>query len=423
MSMDITPQTIDFIRIHRDSDVRKLALSAGKPVGVDLQFALNQIEGRQTARRKLPAWYKVDGVVYPPHLNMEQCSSEDTAEYKALLASSSIRNYGLKNVLVDITGGFGVDFSFMSRRFDWAVYVERNADLCEVARHNFGLLGIENAEVINQDSVGFLSNFHRDADTLITLFADPARRDIYGRKMTSISDCEPDVLSLFPIFDSMADRIILKLSPMLDWHEAVRELDSVGSRTMRGFKVFEVHAVAVRNECKELLLVIEPSNGRFDSIKEPVLRLVSACNGTSFECYADEMAAQVPVADTSGVIEGRYLYEPNAAVMKIGCFPAIAQRYGIKAVGRNSHLFISAELIEDFPGRKFQITAVSSMNKKDMKHVMRGVSKANVSVRNFPMRAEELKRRLKVRDGGDTYIFGTTITGVRHVLIITKKIS
>lgn len=423
LSMDITPETEDFIRIHRDSDVRRLALSAGKPAGVDLQFAFNQIEGRQTARRKLPAWYDVDGIVYPPHLNMEQCSSEETAEYKAGLALPVAQDNNLKNVLIDITGGFGVDFSFMSRRFDRAVYIEKNADLCEIASRNFRLLGLGNVDVVNQDSVEFLSDFHSGTETFVTVFADPARRDVHGRKMVSISDCEPDVLSLFPIFDSIADRIILKLSPMLDWHEAVREIDSAGSRTTCGFKAVEVHAVAVKNECKELLIIIEPSNSQFDDVKEPVLRLVCASNRKMFSCLADDVMAQTPLAEAASLVEGLYLYEPNAAVMKIGCFAAIASQYNVKAVGHNSHLFVSSEFIEDFPGRKFEITAVSSMNKKEVRKALRDIRQANVAVRNFPMRAEELRRRLKVSDGGDAYIFGTTVTGGQHVLIITKKIS
>ena len=394
----------EFIREHRHDDVRQLALQAARYPDIDMQQALQQIAGWQTACTKLPEWAATDGIIYPPRLSMEQCSSEATAKYKAKVLDPS------PSTIIDLTGGFGVDFSYMARSFQKAVYVERQPHLCEAARHNFQLLGLENAEVVCGDGVEYLKNlpspFHPPSPR--TIFLDPARRDENGKKTYAISDCTPDVVALKDLLLEKAGRVMIKLSPMLDWHKAVDDLG----------EVVEVHIVSVDNECKELLLVLA---------KNPVAPLRVVCANIRhdtetelFEFFPSNDNLSIPLFPT--LRERDFLYEPNASIMKAGFFAEVAHRFGVQPTGSNSHLFLSPQFIPDFPGRKFQIEKVTSMNKKELKHVIGGLTKANITVRNFPLSVTELRKRLKLADGGDTYIFATTLGEKDHVLLITKQI-
>ena len=394
----------EFIREHRHDDVRQLALQAARYPDIDMQQALQQIAGWQTARTKLPEWAATDGIVYPPRLSMEQCSSEATAKYKAKVLAPS------PSTVIDLTGGFGVDFSYMARGFQKAVYVERQPHLCEAARHNFQLLGLENAEVVCGDGVEYLKNlpstFHPPSP--LTIYLDPARRDENGKKTYAISDCTPDVVALKDLLLEKAGRVMIKLSPMLDWHKAVDDLG----------EVVEVHIVSVDNECKELLLVLA---------KNPAAPLRVVCANIRhdtetelFEFFPSNDNLSIPLFPA--LRERDFLYEPNASIMKAGCFAEVAHRFGVQPTGSNSHLFLSPQFIPDFPGRKFQIEQVTSMNKKELKYVIGGLTKANITVRNFPLSVAELRKRLKLADGGDTYIFATTLGEKDHVLLITKQI-
>ena len=394
----------EFIREHRHDDVRQLALQAARYPDIDMQQALQQIAGWQTACTKLPEWAATDGIIYPPRLSMEQCSSEATAKYKAKVLDPS------PSTVIDLTGGFGVDFSYMARGFQKAVYVERQPHLCEAARHNFQLLGLENAEVVCGDGVEYLKNlpspFH--PPSTLTIFLDPARRDENGKKTYAISDCTPDVVALKDLLLEKAGRVMIKLSPMLDWHKAVDDLG----------EVVEVHIVSVDNECKELLLVLA---------KKPVAPLRVVCANIRhdaetelFEFFPSNDNLSIPLFPA--LRERDFLYEPNASIMKAGCFAEVAHRFGVQPTGSNSHLFLSPQFIPDFPGRKFQIEQVTSMNKKELKHAIGGLTKANITVRNFPLSVAELRKRLKLADGGDTYIFATTLGEKDHVLLITKQI-
>lgn len=379
--------TAVFIRKFADADVRQLALQGAKYSEVDLPYALDQIAGRQTARQKLPSWAATEGIVYPPHLSMEQCSSEQTARYKAHLVGSGAS-------VVDLTGGFGVDFSFLARGFSRAVYVERQARLCDIARENFLLLGLTQAEVVCGDSTDYLQTM-APADVI---YIDPARRDSHGGRTYGISDCTPDVSALRDLLLAKARRVLIKLSPMLDWRKAVADL---GEQYVR-----EVHIVSVGNECKELLLLCYSGNG---------LRLFCVNDDNVFEATAKSALAP-RIAHSFN-----YLYEPNASIMKAGCFTEVAQRFGVAQVAQNSHLFTSAEPVEDFPGRSFQIEAVTSMNKRELKQHLQGLTQANITVRNFPLSVAELRRRLKLGEGGDVYIFATTLEDKSHVLLITRR--
>ena len=396
----------EFIKKHRLDDVRSLALQAAKYPDIDMPFALDQIEGWQRARTKLPEWASKEGIIFPPHISMEQCSSERTAKYKSGILHSS-------GTLIDLTGGFGVDFSYMAKGFSKAVYVEQQSRLCDIAKHNFELLGLQHAEVVNADGVEYLhslpliSNASRthlegESEENIVIYLDPARRDVHGAKVYGIEDCTPNVLELQEELLKKASVVMIKLSPMLDLHAAIKALP-----------VSEVYIVSVGNECKELLLVLRKEGNN-------AVRVVCVNDEALFEySYGEQADYCVSEVDLQ---PSAYLYEPNASIMKAGCFDVLASRFPVKALSRNSHLFISSDEIADFPGRKFKIQAISSMNKKELKRALAGVSQANIAVRNFPLSVAELRKRLKLKDGGDTYIFATTVGERNHTLILCKKI-
>lgn len=446
--------TQDFIRQHQDDDVRQLAFLGSKYPEVDMPFALDQIRGRKMARVKLPRWASLEGIIYPPHISMEQCSSESTALYKAELAarlldlpaSSSGIEMKAENEIefVDLTGGFGVDFSYIAARLGVkSMYVERQAHLCEAAKENFERLGLKNAIVKNEDGIEVLHSFHpkkKDAASdddslgiiydqplsllktklgLKLIFIDPARRDDAGNKVVSLKDCTPDVTVLQEEMLSKADYVIIKLSPMLDWHRAISELNHVR----------EVHIISVNNECKELLLVLsarnmgdmEASSADGEVKHAGNLRIYCVNDAQSFVCDELDMESS-PVRIAPPVLEEiQYLYEPNASLMKAGCFGVLSDRYDARMLSKNSHLFVSQAPIEAFPGRSFRIIAVSSFNKKELKRHLSGITKANIATRNFPLSVAELRKRLKLKDGGETYIFATTLSDESHVLVITEK--
>ena len=420
--------TAEFIHEYREQDTRQLALQSARFPDVDMPYALDQIKGWQTARRKLPTWAACDGIVYPPHLSMEQCSSEPTAQYKLNLAmewasrveSSELRvessseqpatlNSQLSTLnchassMTDLTGGFGVDFSFTSCAFASATYVERNAQLCHMVEHNLPLLGIDNAKVVCADAVDYLSTL--DMQTMI--FLDPARRDQHGAKTVMLADCTPDVVQLLPQLLAKSRFTMLKLSPMLDWHKAVEDLQGT---------VREVHIVSVGGECKELLLVLSKEI-------ESELRVFCAdleAGGTSLFVYAPSFSSPAPNSKLK-TQNSKFLYEPNASIMKAGCFDELAAAYGVSPVSRNSHLFLSAEPVDGFPGRIFSIERVTTLNKRELRQALAGIEKANIATRNFPLSVAELRKRLKLKDGGDVYIFATTTAEGEHVLLISHK--
>lgn len=403
--------TSEFIQQYRNDDVRQLAFLASKYPEVDAVFALDQIRGWQIAQTKLPRWAVVDGLQYPPHLSMEQCSSEPTADYKAAvarrLASESLRT-NEKALFVDITGGFGVDFSYIASALDIkAVYVERNEVLCNLARHNFPLLGLDKAEVVCGDGEEYAKKLERAT----MIYIDPARRDEHGARTYGIEDCTPNILELLPMLMQKTDYVVVKLSPMLDWHSAVAAVDGCldGSSC-----VTEVHIVSLANECKELLMVVAHGKQK--------LKVVCVNGNQQFAYCPDEDVAPVSYSDSEAdAIVGNYLFEPNASIMKAGCFQALAAKYGVSGVGRNSHLFVSKTDVAEFPGRRFVVEAMSTMNKKELKRTLANITKANITTRNFPLSVAELRKRLKLKDGGDVYLFATTLADDSHVILVCKK--
>ena len=352
--------TLEYICQHRHDDIRQLALQGRKYPEVDMTYALEQIAGRQKAQTKLPTWAALDGIVYPAHISMEQCSSEMTAKYKAKIAGSG-------TLFVDLTAGFGVDAAFISRNFNHAITIEQKSYLCEISSANYKLLGYDNIQVVCGDGVEYLHSI-KSADLI---FIDPARRDGHGSRTYGIADCTPNILPILDELLEKAERVMVKLS----------------------------------NECKELLLII--------SKDVSPLKLFCVNNDSVFECIVDGSTFVSPVCQCESPV---FLYEPNASIMKGGCFGAVSARFNIPQIDKNSHLFISDKEVPDFPGRHFTIDRITSMNKRDLKLALCGIEKANITVRNFPMSVSELRKRLKLGDGGDTYIFATTVADGSHRL-------
>lgn len=409
-----------FVREHRDDDVRQLALRGTKDPEVDLGFALQQIDGRRRAQEKLPSWAAVEGIVWPPHLSMEQCSSEQTARYKAEVAGSG-------GVLVDLTAGFGVDAAFIAQGFQKAVAVELQAELCAISSENFRLLGLHQIEVVNGNGVEYLHTM-APADMV---FIDPARRDEHGGRTYGIADCTPNVLDFIDELLEKAQRVMIKLSPMLDWRKAVEDIG-------RQY-VSAVHIVSVANECKELILKVKGWKGekvkksKCEEAEEIKVVCVNLLSDGSRECFEFDAYAPSPTKSFHPLTLSsshsftfspfHFLYSPNASIMKAGCFEEIVARFPVTQLDNNSHLFVSDKEVPDFPGRGFVIERITSMNKRELKESLAGITQANIAVRNFPMSADELRRRLKLRDGGDIYIFATTVENAGHRLLICRKIS
>ncbi len=412
-------KTRKFISEHLTDDIRVLALKARQQVDIDLPFALDQIAGWQKARTKLPSWAAIPHLIYPPRLSMEQCSSEATATYKYHLAQRLIRdshNNGAvaPTSLLDLTGGFGVDFSFMARAFDKAVYVEQQEELCKVAQHNFPLFHYTatSVEIVNGDSISYL---HATSHATV-IFLDPARRDHSGGKTVFIADCTPDVLSVEAELLSKTQYLVLKLSPMLDWHKAVSDLNILGD------VVREVHILSVKNECKELLLVLQAeAKTKLSATNLPPLRLFCVQDKQVLDTSLLALQSANLRLFTDTLQVGMHLYEPNASLMKAGCFSVITQKYPVTALAPSSHLFVSTDEIVDFPGRSFRIKGFSSFNKKALKHLLTGLSQANIATRNFPLTVAELRKRLKLRDGGSDYLFATTLANGEHCVLRCTK--
>lgn len=386
--------TRNFIHNHLDADVRRLALQGGRDPEVDLPLALEQIAGWQKARTKIPSWAAIDGIVYPPHLSMEQCSSELTARYKSELA-------GEGNFFVDLTAGFGVDAAFISKGFSKAVCVERQELLCNIISENFIQLGLSQIQVVCDDATEYLHQMpHADL-----LMIDPARRDEHGSRTFGIADCTPNVLEMRDEMMEKADRIFIKLSPMLDWRKAVEDI---------GCGVSSVHIVSVDNECKELLIEVQK-----ESTKEVRIVCVNLHEGAREVLEFDRSYTQVALQTSPS--NPLYLYEPNASIMKAGCFDLVSERFGLYQLESNSHLFVSESEIKDFPGRRFIIDKVTTMNKRELKETLSGINRANIAVRNFPMTVAELRKRLRLQEGGDVFIFATTVANQGHCLFVCRK--
>ncbi|MDR1370075.1 MAG: class I SAM-dependent methyltransferase [Dysgonamonadaceae bacterium] len=388
--------TRNFIRQNRFRDVKKLALSVNNKdfAGIDLSEAMIQIAGRQSVEKKLPSWYENDDIIYPRHLPLEQCSSEWTARYKASVVS------GTK--LVDLTGGFGVDCAFISGKFGSAIYVERQKALCDIAGQNFRTLHLDHIQVVNDDAENYLNTMPPAG----CIYLDPARRNHSGKKIIAISDCEPNLNALRCVLLEKSDCLLVKLSPMLDIHLALQSLPETS----------EIHIVSVDNECKELLFLLKK-----EVIESPMLVCVDLKkNGMSSSfSFRQQEEKDSCVRYSSGLQQ--YLYEPNSSVLKAGAYKSVALKYDLEKLHVDSHLYTSDSYKPDFPGRVFEIETMTSFNKSELKSAMKGTTQANLGVRNFPASADELKKKLKLQDGGSQYLFATTLADGKKVLLLCRK--
>lgn len=412
----------EYIVANRNRRVEDVALELSRRPDLDAPFVLRQIEGYQRMRTKVPRWTEVDGIHFPPRLALEQCSGQPAAEYKAkvvqrLLAASHHSNgEGRGKALVDLTGGMGVDFSFITPLFIARTYVEQRDELVEAARHNFPLLGLGDAQIIHGDGIEYLRALPLtggDGGELF-IFLDPARRDAHGGKTVLIEDCEPNVADLLPLLRAKGRITMVKLSPMLDVHRAITTLHSVAPGC-----VSEVHVFASGGECKDLLLVIN-GDAADVSIDEPTIYCADE-HGTFVFKQSEESNATYPLCSQPA----GYLYEPGPALMKAGAFRSVAARYGLSKLHTNSHLYVSPEPIADFPGRTFEIVRTYSFAKADLKALAADLKaeggKANLTVRNFPASVAELRKKLKLREGGSAYLFATTDSQERKLIILCRK--
>lgn len=396
--MKLTQQQKDFIRQNEQHDIRELALKLDKEKyrELNIEFVLTQISGRQTAKEKFPACYTNDGIIYPAHLSLEQASSETTANYKVSLIPEGCRTF------VDLTGGMGVDFVVLSRRFTQSVYVEQDPELCRLASHNFATLGLRGIAIENTSSETFVERMP-PADVV---FLDPSRRDDAGRKVVRIEECSPDVLVILDVLIAKAKLVMIKFSPMLDISSAVRSLK----------KVSEVHVVSVENECKELLFLLS------SRIDETVYCAVNLDNGGNMETFRftpeEERNLTIPFAKTIG----KYLYEPNASILKAGAFKSVAQHFAVQKLHVNSHLYTSGNRIPAFPGRVFEVQDWFVPNKQNVKSLLSLTQKANIAVRNFPLSVAEIRKKTGLKEGGDVYLFATTVADGQKIWVVGTKL-
>ncbi len=393
--MELTDVTIKFIKEHLADDPSMLALQANKYPGVNMIVAISQIAGKKMIVEKIPSWSKVEGLIYPKHLSLEQCSSEATARYKSSLVKGSS--------LVDLTGGFGIDCAFLSVHFSKVTYVERQQELCDVAAPNFTLLGLTHILVVNGDGVDYLSQM----EEVDWLYIDPARRNRQGGKAVAIEECEPNVAELSEQLIHKAGQVMIKLSPMLDLSLALHHLPFTKA----------VHVVSVANECKELLIILGKER---QNLRIPIHCVNILKNGKT-QTYSFNKEEESEGCEYAQQVR-RFIYEPNASILKAGAYKSVARSYHLKKLHPNSHLYTSDDQILKFPGRIFVCDSVFSLNKKEIKTNLREIKKANITVRNFPLSVAELRKRLKLSDGGEVYLFATTLMEGQKALIKCHKL-
>ena len=395
--------TEQFISEHRTDDVRKLAL-ASHPKNIDLQYALTQISGWQAAKSKLPLWADTDGIIYPKHLPMEQCTSQHIAQYKASVVEQFI---GKDFKMADLTGGFGVDCFYISRSASSTCYNEMSAELCDIARNNFKILERPDIAVTCGSAEDFIKTCN--TDTLGLIYIDPARRGNAGQKLISISECQPDAVALQDDLLRVSHYVMLKLSPMLDISRALTEMHHV-SRIM---------VIGLEGECKEITLLLQRG---FNA--EPTITAVDInSNGkpemTVSSAKSADNTLPMPIAAPEQLIPGTFISEPSAPYMKSALFRTIAARTGTALLHPDTHLFWSVKKPENFPGRTFKLEGIIPFDKRSLSTLIK--TQANLSVRNFPETAPQLQKSLKLKDGGTRYLIATTLSDSKRVLLNLQK--
>ncbi|GAB1415220.1 hypothetical protein MASR2M117_06260 [Paludibacter sp.] len=393
---------IKFIQEHINDDVLKLSLQSHRYPDIDMQFAIRQIVGLQKTKNKMPSLYNNLNLLFPRQLSIEQSSSEITAKYKASLFRGES--------FADLSGGFGIDYLFISQKFKHGLYVERNEELCRLAANNFKILEIDSFEIHHADSDKFLEIMPR----VDLIYIDPHRRSESGKKTIKISDCEPDVSVLCGKMLAKSQNVMIKLSPMLDIHQAISELS----------KIKEIHILSVENECKETLLILDGNINEESDYNSNSIRIIT----NNFDKYGtnqvfsftldDEKKSEVQFAS----YPEHYLYEPNSSIMKSGAFRTISSRFGLRKFHVNTHLYTGDKLINDFPGRIFKIDKVFGSTKSDLKKIAVQIPKANISIRNYPLSVEEFKRKTGIKDGGDVYLFALQDNTNKFTILACQKV-
>lgn len=395
----------NFVRDHANDELHELLFNASRYPDVDVKAAVVQIKARKRIKEKWPSWYNHADLIYPSLLSVEQCSSEITALYKQRLVQND-------DWLCDLTGGLGIDAFFFSKKVKRVTFVERNQVCCSAAKANFQALGVENVDFIPADSFDFLKDNDNHLENIHVFYLDPSRRAGGNKRLYAIADCEPDLMKIINFLPKRY-RLIVKLSPMLDVKWAVNQIPNVR----------EVHILSIKNECKELLVISSPP---LIAITDDQPLDVYCINYTtdgmeqSFRFQlSDELTSDRRIA--KGV--DRFLYEPHASILKAGAFKTIASRYGIEKLHVNSHLYTSDRMITLFPGRLFEVTDVFSFNSRMCRNLALSIPQATISVRHFPLSADELRKRMRINDGGDIYLFATTLSQGQKVLIKCQRIN
>lgn len=394
--MNLTDTLRRFIREHASDDLTRLLLSASRYPEIDVPFAVEQIASRRQIRDKLPSWYADDRLIFPAKIAAEQCSSEWTAAYKQRLVKAG-------QCLCDLTGGLGIDSYFFSRKIRSVLYIERFPAYCEAAQANFNVLGASNIELRQGGSAEILPGLPAQD----VFYIDPARRGDGNRRVFALQDCEPDLPALLPVLWQKAPKVIAKLSPMADIRHTLELLPHTTA----------IHVLSVRNECKELLFVME----RDHLAASPLIHCVHRTSGGEEESFAFTLEEERQATADFARTVGRFLYEPNASLMKAGAFKTAGRGMRMQKLHASSHLYTSDQFETSFPGRKFIVEETIPFAGKTAKTIFRTLPQANLTIRNFPLSAEELRKRLKIREGGEDYLFATTLCSGEKVLIRCRK--
>ncbi|MDG1476541.1 MAG: RsmD family RNA methyltransferase [Vicingaceae bacterium] len=382
-------EDIKFIENHKNDSLNEIALILSKQPSLNKEFILAQINGLQKAKSKIQEFYETPNIIYPSKLSLEQCSSERTGVYKSKLVKGK--------TLVDLTGGFGVDSFYFSKEFEAVTHIEQNTELHNTVKHNFELLNANNIKLINSTAEKFIENNTIKFDIA---YIDPSRRN-ENQRVFKLDECTPNIIELAPKIFEFANKILVKTAPLLDIKQTLKDLKCVS----------KIWIISVNNDCKEVLYLLEKN---FTAEPETnTINLTKTNQEFSFN-YEQEAEVNVSFSDPQ-----KYLYEPNSAILKAGAFNSISNKYEVKKIAQHSHLYTSENLVQNFPGRAFKIEHISAYNPKEFKKLK--LTKANVSCRNFKHKVEQVKQKLKLKDGGETYLFATTDKNEKPILVICLK--
>ncbi|MDR2907070.1 MAG: class I SAM-dependent methyltransferase [Bacteroidales bacterium] len=397
--------TKQFVVEHLHSDVNALLLQKSRFPKIDWPFAVAQIEGRQKVLHKLPTFVQNLNIVFPKKLSVEQCSSELTAGYKSQFAVN-------KRVL-DATGGFGVDSFYLAKQAQSVTYLEQQADLCEVAKHNFAELKAENITVFNSNSIDFLQHQTEPYDLI---YIDPARRGAHNSKKFLLSDCEPDVVQHWDLISQHTSEILIKASPMLDISLAMAQLRDVA----------EVHVISVKNECKEILFYCK-KGAKFRGItcvnldtKNDMDNHVGVENFQPLQFSPDDERQAIPIYTDFAKHPPKYIYDPFVCLTKAGAFKILCKAFGVEKMSQHAHLYTSPNYVPNFPGRHFEILTIGDKQAFSKPPIN---SKANIVCKHFPRTPEDIRKAYKIADGGDYFLFFTTDQFNQKVYLSVKRIN